>query len=66
VDEPAIRLLAEQGFDPVYGARGLRRALRANLAAPVAAEVLRVRPAGTDPVRIAATATDGTIVAAAS
>ncbi|PRX46589.1 ClpA/ClpB-like protein [Prauserella shujinwangii] len=50
--DEAVRWLARRGFDPVYGARALRRCLRVELAAPVAAEVLRVRPEGTGPVRV--------------
>ena len=66
VDEAVLRLLADEGFDPVYGARGLRRVLRTRLAAPVAAEILRARPTGIAPLRITATATTGTVVATAS
>ncbi|WP_199432856.1 AAA family ATPase [Qaidamihabitans albus] len=54
VEDAAVRLLARHGFDPVYGARALRRCLRTELAAPVAAELLRVRPVGTDPVHVTA------------
>ncbi|WP_037354892.1 AAA family ATPase [Amycolatopsis orientalis] len=66
VAESAVRFLADEGFDPVYGARGLRRTLRTHLAAPVAAEILRVRPTGTASLRITATAANGTIRAAAT
>ncbi|GAA5168679.1 AAA family ATPase [Pseudonocardia eucalypti] len=58
VDESAIRLLAERGFDPVYGARGLRRVVRELLATPVAE--LLTRP-GERPTRLGATARDGRI-----
>ncbi|MFD2468823.1 AAA family ATPase [Amycolatopsis silviterrae] len=66
VTESAVLLLADQGFDPVYGARGLRRTLRTHLAAPVAAEIMRVRPTGTAPLRITATAASETIRATAT
>lgn len=66
VDDSAVHLLADQGFDPVYGARGLRRTLRTHLAAPVAAEIMRVRPTGTAPLRITATASAGSIRATAT
>ncbi|MCV7372170.1 ATP-dependent Clp protease ATP-binding subunit [Mycolicibacterium arabiense] len=38
-----VERLHEIGFDPVYGARGLRRAIRTHLVAPVAQCVLRAR-----------------------
>ena len=40
VDETAIDLLAEQGFDPVYGARPLRRAIQSTLENAVADRIL--------------------------
>ena len=40
VDETAIDLLAEQGFDPVYGARPLRRAIQSILENAVADRIL--------------------------
>lgn len=61
VDEAVVGLLAERGFDPVYGARGLRRELRTLLATPVAEELLRVRPSGTEQVRMTATVRDGEV-----
>ncbi|AXK37675.1 ATP-dependent Clp protease ATP-binding subunit [Streptomyces armeniacus] len=51
-DASVTALLAERGFDPVYGARGLRRTVRTVLAAPVADAVLRVRPSGGEPVHL--------------
>ncbi len=38
-----VALLCGQGFDPVYGARGLRRTVRTVLADPIAAAVLEHR-----------------------
>ncbi|RKT56103.1 AAA family ATPase [Saccharothrix australiensis] len=52
VEDEAVRLIARRGFDPVYGARALRRCLRVELIAVVAEEVLRVRPEGTDALRV--------------
>ncbi|WP_033294703.1 AAA family ATPase [Amycolatopsis jejuensis] len=61
VDDSAIHLLAAKGFDPVYGARGLRRTLRTHLASPVAEQIMHTRPTGTDPLQITATTTGGSI-----
>ncbi|MCU0766783.1 MAG: ATP-dependent chaperone ClpB [Gammaproteobacteria bacterium] len=49
VSAPALDLLGEAGFDPVYGARPLRRAIRAQLENPLAQEILagRFRPGDT-------------------
>ena len=40
VDEAAVELLAEQGFDPVYGARPLRRTIQNAVEDPVAEKIL--------------------------
>lgn len=40
VDDDVVEFIRRRGFDPVYGARGLRRAIRAELAEPVARAVL--------------------------
>ncbi|AEF42084.1 AAA family ATPase [Hoyosella subflava] len=53
----AVSTLADRGFDPVYGARGLRRAIRELVSAPLARELVRVRPVGTKPVTAAVNAT---------
>ncbi|SFB43845.1 C-terminal, D2-small domain-containing protein, of ClpB protein [Amycolatopsis marina] len=65
VDDTTVQLLARRGFDPVYGARALRRHLRTELAAPVAAELVRVRRGGTDPVHITVRVAGGRITASA-
>ncbi|QTR03173.1 ATP-dependent Clp protease ATP-binding subunit [Saccharothrix algeriensis] len=65
VAEEAVRLLARRGFDPVYGARAVRRHVRTDLAAPVADEVLRVRPVGTSPVRVRVRVHEGRVIAEA-
>jgi ATP-dependent Clp protease ATP-binding subunit ClpC len=40
VDESAIDLLSEQGYDPVYGARPLRRAIQSAVEDTVAEKML--------------------------
>jgi ATP-dependent Clp protease ATP-binding subunit ClpB len=40
VSDAAIDHLGEAGFDPVYGARPLKRAIRAQLENPLAQEIL--------------------------
>jgi ATP-dependent Clp protease ATP-binding subunit ClpB len=57
VSAPALDLLGEAGFDPVYGARPLKRAIRAQLENPLAQEILagRFHPGDT----IAVSALDG-------
>ena len=41
VDDKAINYLAEVGFDPLYGARPLKRAIQQNLENPIAAALLK-------------------------
>ena len=43
LDESARRLIMEKGYDPVYGARPLKRALQRYLENPLAAEILQGR-----------------------
>ncbi|MGW0160986.1 AAA family ATPase [Mycobacterium sp. NPDC003323] len=66
--DDVLDLLHAKGFDPVYGARGLRRIIRTQLAAPVAEHLLATRPNGGTPHRICAVVSDGEvrIVAAGS
>ena len=40
VSETALKALAEEGFDPVYGARPLKRAIQQRLENPLAKEIL--------------------------
>ncbi|AXB42816.1 AAA family ATPase [Amycolatopsis albispora] len=63
VDDSVPELIAERGFDPVYGARGLRRCLRTALAEPVAAAVVRRRPSGREPITVRARVVAGVVVA---
>jgi hypothetical protein len=47
VSDAALDLLGEAGFGPVYGARPLKRAIRAQLENPLAQEILAgIFPAG--------------------
>ena len=39
--ESALDFLADQGYDPAYGARPLRRAVEKHLEDPLAEEILR-------------------------
>jgi ATP-dependent Clp protease ATP-binding subunit ClpA len=66
VDDDVVTFLHDRGFDPVYGARGLRRAVRQHLIAPVATGLLGVRPSGREPVTLTATLAAGTVVVEAS
>jgi ATP-dependent Clp protease ATP-binding subunit ClpB len=43
VSDAALDHLGEAGFDPVYGARPLKRAIRAQLENPLAQEILAGR-----------------------
>jgi ATP-dependent Clp protease ATP-binding subunit ClpA len=52
VPEPVVQALAEQGYEPEYGARPLRRVLRRQLENPLATELLAERFAGARGVRV--------------
>jgi ATP-dependent Clp protease ATP-binding subunit ClpB len=41
LSESAVRLLAEKGYDPVYGARPLKRAIQKYIENPLAVEILK-------------------------
>jgi ATP-dependent Clp protease ATP-binding subunit ClpB len=43
LSDAAMDLLGESGFDPVYGARPLKRAIRQQLENPLAQEILAGR-----------------------
>ncbi|MCV7170434.1 ATP-dependent Clp protease ATP-binding subunit [Mycobacterium manitobense] len=58
VDYPVMEFLQDCGFDPIYGARGLRRTIRSHLVAPVAECVLRARTTPTTPIVVEATVID--------
>ncbi|KRD05859.1 AAA family ATPase [Mycobacterium sp. Root265] len=65
VDDAVLELLQDGGFDPVYGARGLRRTIRRQLIAPVAECVLHTRPVGRAPIVLRASVSVGSVSVAA-
>jgi ATP-dependent Clp protease ATP-binding subunit ClpB len=52
VSEAAVSELAKVGFDPVYGARPLKRAIQSELENPLAKAILEGRFAPRDSVRV--------------
>jgi ATP-dependent Clp protease ATP-binding subunit ClpB len=58
VSEEALDRLGAEGFDPVYGARPLKRAIRQQLENPLAQEILGGRFGSGDTIRVEL-ATDG-------
>ncbi len=54
VDQTAIEWLAREGFDPVYGARPLKRVIQRNLQNPLAGHILEGSVKDGDTVRISA------------
>ena len=54
ISDPALDLLANVGFDPVYGARPLKRAVQQQLENPLAREILEGRFQPGDTVAVAA------------
>ena len=54
VDQSAIEWLAREGFDPVYGARPLKRVIQRNLQNPLAGHILEGAVKDGDSVRISA------------
>jgi ATP-dependent Clp protease ATP-binding subunit ClpB len=56
VDEAAKRWLADAGYDPVYGARPLKRVIQRELQNPLATEILEGRIQDGDTVRVSASA----------
>jgi ATP-dependent Clp protease ATP-binding subunit ClpB len=63
LDDAARDLIGESGFDPVYGARPLKRAIQQQIENPLAQEILRGRFAPGD--TILASVTDDQLVFAA-
>jgi ATP-dependent Clp protease ATP-binding subunit ClpB len=59
VSDAVVSLLADRGFDPVYGARPLKRSIQKNLIDPLANEILAGRFAAGD--KILADVSDGEI-----
>ncbi|HNQ03308.1 MAG TPA: ATP-dependent chaperone ClpB [Thiobacillaceae bacterium] len=60
ISDAALRLLTETGFDPVYGARPLKRAIQQQIENPLAREILAGRFAPKEVIRV--DALDGRIV----
>jgi ATP-dependent Clp protease ATP-binding subunit ClpB len=54
LDEAALAWLADAGYDPVYGARPLKRVIQRNLQNPLAEKILRGDIADGDVVRVSA------------
>ena len=52
VDDPVVPWLAQQGYEPEYGARPLRRLLRRSIENPLATELLEERFLGAAAVRV--------------
>ena len=52
VGEGALRELAKAGFDPVYGARPLKRAIQAQIENPLAKAILEGKFAAKDGIRV--------------
>jgi ATP-dependent Clp protease ATP-binding subunit ClpB len=52
VDEAARRYLSEVGYDPVYGARPLKRAIQKHLENPLSKEILAGRFVSGDRIRV--------------
>ncbi|HXF43222.1 MAG TPA: hypothetical protein VNK26_05740, partial [Pyrinomonadaceae bacterium] len=57
LDDSAKELLVEQGFDPVYGARPLKRAIQTMVQNPLAAKILKGEISSGETVKV--TAADG-------
>jgi ATP-dependent Clp protease ATP-binding subunit ClpB len=54
VDDAALKAVAAAGFDPVYGARPLKRAIQQQIENPLAKEILAGRYAAGDTIRVKA------------
>ena len=52
VSEAALNVIAEAGFDPIYGARPLKRAIQAQIENPLAKEILSGHFAAKDTIHI--------------
>ncbi|HTI45121.1 MAG TPA: ATP-dependent chaperone ClpB [Casimicrobiaceae bacterium] len=54
-DDAALKAVASAGFDPVYGARPLKRAIQQQIENPLAREILAGRYGAGDTVKVSAT-----------
>ena len=52
VSDAALQLIAASGFDPVYGARPLRRAIQSEIENPLAKQILEGRFAAKDTIKV--------------
>ena len=52
VAEAALKQIAAAGFDPIYGARPLKRAIQSAIENPLAKQILEGRFAATDAIRV--------------
>ena len=52
ISDAALTLLAEAGFDPVFGARPLKRAIQSHIENPLAKQILEGRFAAKDTIRV--------------
>ena len=52
VDDDALQLLADRGYDPLYGARPLKRVIQTDLADPLATAILEGRVGDGDAVKV--------------
>ena len=59
VDEPVLPWLAQQGYEPEYGARPLRRLLRRSIENPLATELLEERFLGAAAVQVSLVEQEG-------
>jgi len=60
VEEPVVALLAQQGYEPEYGARPLRRVLRRRIENPLATALLEDQFLGAWGVRVQCADAPGT------
>ena len=61
VDEPVVPWLAQQGYEPEYGARPLRRLLRRRIENPLATELLEERFLGASAVQVSLAEAEGAL-----
>ena len=52
LSDAALSEIAEAGFDPIYGARPLKRAIQAKIENPLAKEILSGHFAAKDTIRV--------------
>ena len=64
IDEAAKRWLAEAGYDPVYGARPLKRVIQRALQNPLAEQILEGRIVDGETVRIGVVGEGGLVIGA--